>query len=41
MGYGTAGWKSKGVEGVIVEIMEEGRGGEGDGGVWELVGAGW
>lgn len=31
MGYGTVGWKSKGVEGVIVEIMEEGRGGSGGG----------
>lgn len=32
MSYGTVGWKSKGVEGMVVEIMEEGSGGMGVGG---------
>ena len=32
MGYGTVGWKSKGVEGMVVEIMEEESGGMGVGG---------
>lgn len=36
MGYGTVGWISTGVEGVVVEIMEEGREWE-----WEWEWGGW